>query len=302
MHRLLRRWLPSHIHRDVVEPALADLQFEAERSHTPRERREIVVRGYLAIARAIVASLEPARVASPAVALSALCAMGMLLLSAARAAHVDGRVLNSAILAPAMLAPFVLRMLGNRSGSVLFCGSLLVSVLTPVIGGDVRRAILVLIVFAPIAAGAAIVAAPSVGDTRTRRAVTAVSLGSATATTALLLSRWPQSATLSSALAMTPFYLTLFAVLFAVTVMPLLLLAGRFTARPAPLAIAGLACSPMPLIAGAYLDHGTLTACFDALRHAPLSFAASSLPFAVGALAVGWRLPAVASSAQHGSQ
>ena len=39
------------------------------------------------------------------------------------------------------------------------------------------------------------------------------------------------------------------------------------------------------------MDHGTLTACLDALRRAPLSFAASSLPFVMGAITVGWRLP-----------
>jgi hypothetical protein len=52
-----------------------------------------------------------------------------------------------------------------------------------------------------------------------------------------------------------------------------------------------LICSPAPLTAAAYIDHGTLSACLDALRHTPFSFAASSLPFVAGAIAIGWHFP-----------
>jgi len=291
IYLLLRRWVPVTVSHDVLEPAVADLQHEAGQADTPAQRRRIVVRGHLAIARALLLSIEPAGGVGIAIALAALCAMGALLLTAARAAHVDGRLLNSAILAPAMLAPFVLRVFGKTSARGLFAGSLLVAALTPILAGDVRHAVVALIVFAPIAAAAAIVAAPDGDGTVARRAVTAVSLGSGVATAALLLSRWPQSGALSADLATTPFYLMLFALLFAMTLLPPLLLARVFLARRAPLAIAGLVCSPAPLIVSAYIDHGTLAACLDALRHTPLSFAASSLPFAVGAIVVGWRLP-----------
>jgi hypothetical protein len=90
---------------------------------------------------------------------------------------------------------------------------------------------------------------------------------------------------------MTPFYVTLFAALFSLTLLPLLLVARAFITRPSLLAIASLICSPAPVIAGSYLDHGTLTACLDTLRHTPFAFTVSSLPFVIGALAVGWRLP-----------
>ena len=223
-------------------------------------------------------------------------------MTAARAAHVDGRVLNSAILAPGMLAPLILRLLGTASARRLFASSLLVAAFTPALAGafglDGERAlwmrledvVAVLIVFAPMAAAAAIVAGPD-RETPARRAVTAVSLGGGIATAALLLARWPQGQPLPLGLAMAPFHVALFGVLFAVTLLPLLLLARAFSSRPVLLALAGLVCSPAPLIAGAYIDHRTVTECLDALRRAPLSFAAWSLPFVIGAIAVGWRLP-----------
>ncbi len=302
LHRLLQRWAPAVVLRDVIEPAIADLQYETEHAPTAHERRRIIFRGHLAICRALILSIEPGGAIRAALALSALCAAGTLLVSAARAAHVEGRLLNSALLVPAMLAPVILRLLGITSSRQLFVGSLLVAILTPAFAGDlaldggrsiwmsVGRALGLLVVFAPVAAAAAIVAGQN-PETASRRAVTAVSLGSGIATAAFLVARWPHDQQLSIGLAMTPFYVALFAALFGLTLLPLLLVARAFIARPALLAIAGLICSPAPLIAAAYMDHGTLTACLDALRRTPLSFAASSLPFVTGAIAVGWRLP-----------
>jgi hypothetical protein len=299
---LLLRWAPATVVRDVLEPAIADLQYEAEHAPTLWERRQVILRGHVAIGRALVLSIEPGGALRATLALSALCAVGTLLVTTALAAHVDGRVLSSAILAPGMLAPAILRLLGTTSSRRLFVGSLLVAMLTPAFAGSlgldgrqsvwmsVGRALALLIVFAPMAAAAAIVAAPN-RATLPKRVVTAVSLGSGIATVAYLLARWPHGQALSIGLAMTPFYVALFAALFGLTLLPLLLVARAFIARPALLAIAGLICSPAPLIAGAYIDHSTLTACLDALRRTPLSFAASSLPFVTGAIAVGWRLP-----------
>jgi hypothetical protein len=302
LHSLLRWWAPATVVRDVVEPAIADLQYEAEHAPTISERRQVILRGHAAILHALILSIEPGGTVRAALALSALCAVGTLLVTTARVAHVDGRVLNSALFAPAMLAPVILRMLGTTSSRRLFVGSLLVAMLTPAFAGGlaldgerpvwmtVARALALLVLFAPIAAAAAIVAAPK-RETLPTRTVTAVSLGSGIATAALLVARWPHGLQLSIGLAMTPFYVALFAALFGLTLLPLLLVARAFIARPVLLAIAGLICSPAPLIAAAYIDHSTLTACLDALRRTPLSFAASSLPFVAGAIAVGWRLP-----------
>lgn len=302
LHRLLLHWMPATIVRDVVEPAIADLQYEAEQAPTPLERRQVILHGHVAILRALVFSIEPAGAVRTTLVLSALCAEGTLLVTAARAAHADGRLLNSALLAPVMLTPVVLRMLGTTSSRRLFVGSLVVSTLTPFLanglgldGGDpvwmhVGRALAMLVVFTPMAAAAAIVVGPG-RETFSKRAVTAVSLGGTIATAALLVTRWPSGQHLSTDLAMTPFYVTLFAALYGLTLLPLLLVARAFITRPAVLAIAGLICSPAPLIAAAYIDHSTLSACLDTLRRTPLSFAASSLPFVAGAIAVGWRLP-----------
>jgi hypothetical protein len=195
LHRLLMRWAPATVLRDVVEPSIADLQYEAERAPTISERRQIILQGHFAVFRALLLSIEPGTVVRATLALSALCARG----------------------------------------------------------------------------------------------VTAVSLGSGIATLALLVARRPHGQQLS--IAMVPFYLALFAALFGLTLLPFLLLARAFIARPALLAIAGLMCSPSPWIAAAYIDHRTLSACLDTLRRTPLSFAASSLPFVIGAIVVGWRLP-----------
>jgi hypothetical protein len=302
LHRLLIRLAPAEVVRDVVEPAIADLQYEAEHAPTVRERRQVIVRGHAAIVRALVLSIEPGGASRAALALAMLCAVGVRLVTTALAAHGDGRVLNSAILAPTLLAPAILRMLGTTSWRRLFVGSLLVGMLTPAFAGGfdlaggrsvwmgAARSLAALLVFAPMAAAAAIVVAPT-RETLPKRAVTAVSLGSGFATAAFVISRWPHGQQLSIGLAMTPFYVALFAALFSVTLLPLLLVARAFIARPAVLAIAGLMCSPAPLIAASYVDHSTLSACLDALRRTPLSFAVSSLPFVTGATVVGWRLP-----------
>jgi len=302
LHRLLLRCAPATVVHDVLEPAIADLQYEAEHAPTSYERRQVILRGHFAIVRALLLSIEPGGAIRSALALSALCAVGTLLVTTALSAHVDGRVRNSAILVPGMLAPVILRTLGTTSSRRLFLGSLLVAMLTPAFAGAlgldgtvsvwmrVGRALALLVVFAPMAAAAAIVAGPS-RKTASNRAVIALSIGSGIATAAFLIARWPHGQQLSIGLAMTPFYMALFAVLFGLTLLPFLLVARRFIARPALLAIAGLICSPAPLLAGVYIDHSTLAECLDALRHTPLSFAAWSLPFVAGAIAVGWRLP-----------
>src|SRR5204863_3055685 len=96
----------------------------------------------------------------------------------------------------------------------------------------VRRALVLLVVFAPMAAAAAIVTGPS-RETPPKQAVTAVSLGSGVATAGFLVARWPHRQQLSVGLAMTPFYVALFAALFGLTLLPLLLVARAFIARPA---------------------------------------------------------------------
>jgi len=60
IYLLLRRWVPVTVSHDVLEPAVADLQHEAGQADTPAQRRRIVVRGHLAIARALLLSIEPA--------------------------------------------------------------------------------------------------------------------------------------------------------------------------------------------------------------------------------------------------
>jgi hypothetical protein len=302
LRRLVRPWLPATVSVDVLDPAVADLQYEAEHAQSAAERRQVILRGYVAIVRALVLSIEPGAAIRTAVALFALCGMGTLLVTTARAARVDGRLLNSAIFAPVMLAPVILRVLGTMASNRLFVGSLTVAMLTTLLTGGfalhadggvwilLRHTVVALILFAPMAAAAAIVAGPD-QEGFPKRAVTAVSFGSGVATAALLLARWPQGEPLSIGLAMTPFYVVLFAVLFTLTLLPSLLVARMFVARPAVLAIVGLGCSPATLIAGAYIDHRTVTACLDALRNTPVSFAAWSVPFVTGAITVGWRLP-----------
>jgi len=300
--RLVRPWLPATVSVDVLDPAIADLQYEAEHARTTTERRQAILRGHVAIVRALVLSVEPGRAIRPAVALFALCGMGTLLVTTARGAHVEGRLLSSALLTPVMVAPAVLRLLGTMSSRRLFAGSLLVAMLTTVLTGgfgvnagggfwtDLRHFVVALILFAPMAAAVAIVVGRH-QDGLSKRAVTAVFFGSGVATMAVLLARWPQGEPLSIRLAMTPFFVALFAVLFTLTLLPSLLVARIFVVRPGALAIVALACSPVTLIAGAYIDHGTVAACLYALRHTPLSVAAWSVPFLAGALAVGWRLP-----------
>jgi hypothetical protein len=289
VYRLLRASLPATVSEDVLGPAVADLQYEAAQAQTTDERRQIILRGYVAIVRALVLSIDRGGASRTVVAISALCWMGALLVATARSAHVDGRLMNSAMLAPGMLAPVTLRLLGTTSSRALFAGSVLVSMLTVAGAGDIAHAALATIVFAPLAAAAAIVARPG-RETPPKRTLTAVSLGSGVATAVLLISHSPEGQPLSVSLAMTPFYIALFAVLFALTLLPLLLMARAFVTRPAVLAIVGLLCSPAPLIAGAYIDHGTVASCLDDLRRTPVSFAAWSLPFITGAIAVGWRL------------
>ena len=299
--QLLRPWLPSGVSTRVLEPAVADLQYEIERANTTAERRLVMLRGYVGIAHALVLSI-PAAAARAAAALGVLCGTGALLVITARAMRVDVRLLNSAILAPGMLAPAVMRLLGISSPHRLFAASVLVAMSTTALAGGfgldgdaglwryLAHALVALVLFAPIA-GAAAVAVGRGRETFPKRMVTAVSVGSGIATAVSFFARWPTGQPLVNGLAMTPFYMVLFGAVFALTLLPLLLLARAFTARPALLVIAGVLCSPAPVLFAAYIDHGTFTACFEALRRTPLSFATWSLPFIMGATAVGWQLP-----------
>ena len=76
LHRLLRRWAPATLVGEVIEPALADLQYEAERAPTVCARRQIILRGHMAVVRALLLSIEPGGAIRAALALSGLCAMG----------------------------------------------------------------------------------------------------------------------------------------------------------------------------------------------------------------------------------
>ena len=76
LHGLLRRLLSPTVVDEVLEPAVADLQYEAEHARTTGERRQVIVRGHLAILRAVVLSIEPGGAIRTTLALSALCGLG----------------------------------------------------------------------------------------------------------------------------------------------------------------------------------------------------------------------------------
>ena len=304
LYRVLSRCISPALLRQVIEPAIADLQYEAAHAADAAARKDAILRGHFAVIRAVIVSeLEGGSALRAALALTILSSAGTWVVTFALAARVDRRVLNSAILAPALLAPVLLRALGTTSPRRLFAGSLLAAMTTlgfaGGLGGEDGRPMLAnlvrflapLALFVPLGAAAGIIAAPaSSSPRRIRRVLVALAVGSFVATLTFGLARWPGGITLSTGLAMAPFYALLFGALFGVTVIPILLAVRRWV-RPRPLfVVASLICSPSTIVAAGYIDGRTVRECVETLFHSPTTFTISSLPFVVGALALGWRL------------
>jgi hypothetical protein len=303
LYRVLAHCVSSMWLRDVIEPAIADLQYEAAQAEDAAARWGAILRGHLAVIRAVIVSgLEGGGVLRAALALTILSTAGTLLVTSALAARVDRRVVNSAILVPALLAPVLLRALGTTSPRRLFAGSLLAAMTTlgfaGGLGGEGGRPILVnlarvvapLLVLGPLSAAAGIIAAPKFPSPQVRRVLVALAVSGVVATLTFGLARWPRGVTLRAGLAMAPFYTSLFGALFGVTVIPILLIVRRWVRHRWLIVIAAFVCSPGVVVAAGFIDGRTARECLETLLHAPATFTISSLPFVMGALALGWRL------------
>ena len=91
---------------------------------------------------------------------------------------------------------------------------------------------------------------------------------------------------------MLPFYISLFALLFSVTLAPLMLILRRWIRDRSNLGFAASVLSPTVICSSSYLDGNTLRECLGMLRTDPWHFLLSGSPFVIGAVVLGWTLSA----------
>jgi len=307
LHRFLARWVHSDTLHDVVEPAIADLQHEAQDSAGRWRRSLILVRGYAALLRALfLAGVRPTGVIARAGALIALSIAGAALMTWARSATDDAKIFNSAFVLPMLVAPVVLRTLGAATSFwKLFAGTVAVGLITrgfagfletdqaaPLVVRALQLSIRSLPVVVVSAAAATAAWRPALGrEPFVRQLVLAIFGGGLAAALAFgPIVAWPHGATPAAIAATVPFYLCLFAVVLTVTLVPLMLVIRSWIRTRVQLATAGAVLSPAAICSSSYLDGGNVRQCLELLRTAPGAFTIHGLPWIVGAVVLGWWL------------
>jgi hypothetical protein len=97
----------------------------------------------------------------------------------------------------------------------------------------------------------------------------------------------PRGTTPSEATAMLPFYISLFALLFSVTLVPVILFVRRWVRDRSNLGFVAGFLSPAVICSSSYLDGHTIRECLGMLRSDPWHFLVSGSPFVIGALVLG---------------
>jgi hypothetical protein len=303
--RLLERCVTRETFSRVVEPTIADLQYEAAAARNGAARAAAIVGGYAATARALTVSMVAAPRSMVMVGATVSLGIGSAFLwNWIRVVSTDPRIAESALLLPAFIVPALACLLeGRRSYVRLFVLSaasgmasaitldVLVSFLAPsVIGHFVRLGNSVWSTSVVSAFAAAVVWSPF--DSRApfpRRVLTGLSYAGMLMTVAFTIRNHGVSAEgLRYVAVRAPFFVMLFAIMLGVTVLPLVLIARRWLKQCAWLTLFAGACFPAPIMAAAFVDGGTgRQAIADCLQWSWPALAAS-MPFIVGATALGW--------------
>jgi hypothetical protein len=95
---------------------------------------------------------------------------------------------------------------------------------------------------------------------------------------------------LPSAAMLAPFFVMLFAMILAVTSLPPVLLARRWTRRRAVLALVAVACFPAPIVASAVIDGQTISRALVTCLAWPGPSLRTVLPYVAGMATLGWLL------------
>jgi hypothetical protein len=308
IHALLRRWVDRRTFEEVIEPTIADIRHEVSEAATTLSRRATVIRGYGSLVRVLfVCGLWRAGSLTHAAGILLVVVASAALLRWASAAESDPKVLNSARLLPIFIAPVVLRLMGAGGRFWrLAVGAFAAGLMTLTLGGGlglfdssipiaVRLARLTFWCL-PLALASAATAAAMWRPGSGRRSVPnevllaafAGGLAAAVAFGPVVL--WPHGTTPSEATAMLPFYISLFALLFSVTLVPLLLVLRRWIRDRSNLGFAASALSPAVICSSSYLDGHTLRECLGMARSDPWHFLIAGSPFVIGAAVLGWTL------------
>lgn len=302
--RLLARCVDPETFARVVEPTIADLQYEAASARSGAKRAAVIVGGYAAIARALIVSIAVAPRSTVMVGATVSLGIGSAFLwNWIRVVSTDPRIAESALLLPAFIVPALACLLeGRRSYVRLFVLSaaagvasaitldVLVSFLSPsFIGHLVRLGNSVWSTPVVSAFAAAVVWSPfDSGAPFPRRVMTGLSYAGMLMTVAFTVRNYGVSAEGLRYVALrAPFFVMLFAIMLSVTVLPVVLVARRWLTHWAWLTLFAAACFPAPIMAAAFVDGGTRRqAIADCLQWSWPALAAST-PFIVGATALG---------------
>lgn len=306
LHCLLSLVVDAETLRHVVEPSIADLQYEAASARTRPARAVAVLRGYAGVVRALmVAGTTTPRTLIAGVAIVGLGVMGAALWNWARLASTDPRVGESGLLLPTFAVPVLACAIeGKRTYARSFALSLaagaasVVALDVVVSTFDASRLIGHVIRLSNGAWSSALTSALAAAlvwspfDARARfaqRVATALVYAALLSAAVFVLRNDGMSAQSAHYFVMrAPFFVVLFSLMLGLTVLPLLLIARRWLARVWTLTLFAGLCAPAPIVAAAIVDGDSLPRSIANCLHWSWPALVSSLPFLTGAMTLGW--------------
>jgi hypothetical protein len=308
VHGVLASWLDRDTFTRLVEPTIADLQHEVSIAPTTSARLLAMLAGYGAIARMLFAcELNATFVSARGAAILALGFSGAALEYWSRLCGMDGRVGASALLLPTFAAPALICLFERRrSFWQLFVMSAVAGLVTWV-ALDVFISILAttapvwhvvrLVNGAAITLIASALAAAAMWNPIDERApfprqtLTGLCYASVATTVVFFAIRLATSVySLPFAAMLAPFFVMLFAMILAVTSLPPVLLARRWTRRRAVLALVAMACVPAPIVASAVIDGQSISRAIATCLAWPGPSLRTVLPYVAGMATLGWLL------------
>jgi hypothetical protein len=312
IHAVLRRCASRARFDELIEPTLADFQHELSEAATLWQRSMARARGYSSLVRVLVFSgLQPDGLITRSVVLLLVVWFSVRFARWAQVTDSDPKLVNSALLLSMFAAPWLMRVTGfSQSYWRLFVAAFLAGLLTRFGAGPSTPDTLSLAVQIvrlglagiPIALASIVTATAFWKPSSGRRSmpqqlvVAAFAGGCAAALAFGPVVLWPHGTDATKATAMIPFYVSLFALLFSVTLgAPMLLLRRWIRGRPG-LAIAASVLSPAVICSSSYLDGGTFSECVAMFRAQPAHFLFTGSPFVLGAVVLGWTLASLTAA------
>jgi hypothetical protein len=305
LHRALAACLDEAVFAEVVKPTLADLRHEVLHARAGWPRALAWGRGAWALARAVfVGAWEGPHVPVRVAAVVVLGLSGAALANWARVSGLDGRLGNSGLLLPMLLAPLLVHYLDGRSSyAQRFVTSVAVGLVASLaldLTVSIERPpalawhVLWFAIAGSLVVGSSALAAASVwtprrpGASFAGQAFAGIFYAGLIATVMFFARNAARGTQQPLDLFRAPFYLVMFGVLIGGTVLPLVLVARHWIRRRAALVLLALASFPLPIIAGQVVEGRSLAQALADCLQWSLPMLLSSSPFLAGATILGW--------------